>query len=470
MADDPTQRLDEARRLLDGGDPDAATRIADTLTGHPDPDVSGDAWLIIGTARYRTDDEPGALEAWRSAAARVGGARGSAGAAWPSSSCATVTSTAPSSAYREADRRAPPAERGAIANRIAWLLKETGHDFAARRQFNRARGAYATHVPFVTYTIIAICVVLFVIDAVLTQRRRRSAAASSAAGRARSARRTSSTPSPSRAGEWWRIFTSAFIHLGPIHLAFNMLVLYQYGSLVERMYGPIEYAVIYLLCAAGGSVLTILVDPVQSAAGASGAIFGLVGLLFVVSRRHHAVLGREARMMVAGIGGFVVYLLIFTFLVPGISWTGHIGGLLVGAVLGFFLPPTGVATLSGMWRTPRGETLDAVDAARPARGGLRRRRVGARRRVVRRRRSPLPLIRPAVRARRVRSWPACASTTTPDPAPADPRRGDRRPRPPPHERRRNRVRRVRGSCRAAERRRASWSSPTSAGSIRTTRS
>ena len=109
-------------------------------------------------------------------------------------------------------------------------------------------------------------------------------------------------------------------------------------------------------------MLTILVDPVQFAAGASGAIFGLVGLLFVVSRRHHAVLGREARMMVAGIGGFVVYLLIFTFLVPGISWTGHIGGLLVGAVLGFLLPPTGVATLSGMWRTAERREAARVDA------------------------------------------------------------------------------------------------------------
>jgi len=160
-----------------------------------------------------------------------------------------------------------------------------------------------------------------------------------------------------RDGAWWVIFTSAFIHLSPLHLAFNMFVLYQYGSLVERMYGHLEYAVIYLLCAAGGSVLTILVDPAQSAAGASGAIFGLVGLLFVVSRRHHAVLGREARTMVAGIGGFVIYLLVFTFVFPGISWTGHVGGLIVGAVLGFFLPPTGVATMSGMWRTPSGERL-----------------------------------------------------------------------------------------------------------------
>jgi membrane associated rhomboid family serine protease len=104
-------------------------------------------------------------------------------------------------------------------------------------------------------------------------------------------------------------------------------------------------------------VLTILVDPAQFAAGASGAIFGLVGLLFVVSRRHHAVLGREARTMVAGIGSYLVFLLVFTFVVPNISWTGHLGGLIVGAVLGFLLPPTGVETLGGMWRTPTGERL-----------------------------------------------------------------------------------------------------------------
>jgi membrane associated rhomboid family serine protease len=357
MADDPIPRLDEARRLLDGGDPEAATHIADTLTGHPDPDVSGEAWLIIGTARYRTDDEPGALDAWRSAAARGGR---SAWRGWRSVAEQLVRDgdlDGAIEAYREADRRAPPAERGAIANRIAWLLKETGHDFAARRQFNRARGAYATHVPFVTYTIIAICVVLFVIDAVLTQGETLGGFSFFGGEPGPLGSANAINGEFVALGEWWRIFTSAFFHLGPIHLAFNMFVLYQYGSLVERMYGPIEYSAIYLLCAAGGSVLTILVVPVQSAVGASGAIFGLVGLLLVVSRRHQAVLGREARMMVAGIGGFVVYLLIFTFLVPGISWTGHLGGLFVGAALGFFLPPTGVATLSGMWRTAGGERL-----------------------------------------------------------------------------------------------------------------
>jgi membrane associated rhomboid family serine protease len=203
----------------------------------------------------------------------------------------------------------------------------------------------------VTYAIIAICVGLFIVDGVL------SSGASFSRGIGPLGEQHLINGAFVATGEWWRIFTSAFFHLGPIHIAFNMYVLYLYGPIVERMYGPVEYALIYLLCAAGGSVLTILVDPSAFAAGASGALFGLIGLLFVVSRRHHAVLGPQARRMMAGIGGYLVFLLIFTFVVPGISWTGHLGGLAVGAILGFALPPTGVQTLTGMWRTAQGDQL-----------------------------------------------------------------------------------------------------------------
>lgn len=356
MTDEPTLRLDEGRRLLDAGDLSGAVRILAPLTGHPDPDLAGDAWQAIGTARYRDDDEQGALAAWQ-AAANAGGRNAWLGYRSVAEQLVRDDELeAAITAYREADRRAPPDERGAIANRIAWLLKETGHDFEARRQFNRARGAYATHVPVVTYAIIAICVSLFGIDAAL-----------SGGGTLQGGFLSGSVGPLGQQnlingffvaeGEWWRILTSAFFHLGLIHLAFNMYVLYLYGPIVERMYGRVEYAAIYLLCAAGGSVLTILVDPRQFAAGASGAIFGIIGLLFAVSRRHHAVLGREGRSVMAGIGSYLVFLLAFTFVVPNISWTGHLGGLVVGAVLGFLLPPTGVATLSGMWRTPAGERL-----------------------------------------------------------------------------------------------------------------
>ena len=356
MNDQLSTQLDEGRRLLDGGEVEAAIPILEPLTRHPDAEIAGEAWLLTGTARYRADDEEGALIAWK-AAADAGGST-----AWLGSRSAAEQHVRNGeledaiTSYREADRRAPAAERGAIANRIAWLLKETGHDFAARRQFNRARGAYATYTGFVTIGIIGICIGLFAVDTVLS------------GGATLQGGFFGGAPGPIgeqhfinaflvAQGEWWRIFTSAFFHLGPIHLAFNMYVLYLYGQIAENMYGRVEYAAIYLLCAAGGSVLTILVAPQQFALGASGAIFGLVGLLFVVSRRHHAVLGGEARMRMAGIGSYLVFLLIFTFLVPNISWTGHVGGLLVGAILGYLLPPTGVETLGGMWRTPSGERL-----------------------------------------------------------------------------------------------------------------
>jgi membrane associated rhomboid family serine protease len=136
-----------------------------------------------------------------------------------------------------------------------------------------------------------------------------------------------------------------------------MYALYLFGPILEQLYGRIEYAVLYVLCALGGSVLTILLAPQSAAAGASGAIFGLFGLAFVVSRRHHAALGREARYLFSQAGSLLVLNLVITFLIPGISWTGHVGGLVTGAVIGFFLPPTGVATMASMWRTPSGEQM-----------------------------------------------------------------------------------------------------------------
>ena len=356
MTDQSPPPLDEGRRLLDSGDPEAAIRVLEPLTRDPDAETAGEAWLLTGTARYRIDDEAGALTAWR-AAGNAGGPTAWLG--WRSAAEQEVRDgnlEEAIAAYREADRRAPVGERGAIANRIAWLLKETGHDFAARRQFNRARGAYATYTGYVTIGIIGLCIGLFGVDAFLSDGATLQGGLFGGTVGPVGAQNLINAFSVAQ-GEWWRIFTSAFFHLGPIHLAFNMYVLYLYGQIAERMYGRFEFAVIYLLCAAGGSVLTILVDPDQSAVGASGAIFGIVGLLFVVSRRHHAVLGREARTMVAGIGSYLVFLLIFTFIVPNISWTGHLGGLIVGAIIGYLLPPTGVETMGGMWRTPTGDRL-----------------------------------------------------------------------------------------------------------------
>ena len=346
MTDEARLRLGESRRLLDAGDVDHAVALLTELTRHPDRDVAGEAWLLIGTARYRTDDESGALAAWQQAA-DIGGSN-----AWMGSRRVAEQLVRDGkledavAAYREADRRAPPDERGAIANRIAWLLKETGHDFSARRHFNRARGPYGSYPAYVTWALIAICVVVYVIDTAL-------------------ARGTDGGPltqawilyQPAVAqGEWWRLITHAFLHaplagggFGILHILFNMYALFLFGPVIEELYGHLEYLVIYLLCALGGGVLTILAARDASVLGASGAIFGLFGVGFVVWRRRHLVPNPRSRMILSQMGPLLVINLIFTFAVPGISWTGHVGGLLVGVGIGLLVAPSGGTTLAGMW-------------------------------------------------------------------------------------------------------------------------
>ncbi|PZR64939.1 MAG: hypothetical protein DLM71_00495 [Chloroflexi bacterium] len=356
MTDEAALRLEEGRRLLDGGDLTAAVTILAPLTGHPDPDRSGEAWLLIGNARYRSDDETGALEAWQQAAASGGSA---AWLGWRSMAEQHVRSgnlDEAVAAYREADRRAPTAERGAIANRIAWLLKETGHDFASRRQFNRARGAYAAYLPWVTYALIAINVVVFLVDSALGGFR----LSLFGSGGGPLLEQGAVYQQAVAAGEWWRIFTSAFLHLGILHIAFNMYALYLFGPVMEQLYGHLEYVVLYMLCAAGGSILTILVAPNTAAAGASGAIFGLLGLGFVVTRRHHLMLDRHSRALLSQAGSLLIINLVITFAAPTlISWTGHVGGLLVGALIGLLLSPAQGFTLGGRWRGPGGEQVES---------------------------------------------------------------------------------------------------------------
>jgi membrane associated rhomboid family serine protease len=353
MTDEARLRLAESRRLLDAGDVDHAMALLTDLTHHPDREVASEAWLLIGAARYRTDDEAGALTAWQQAA-EAGGSNAWLGSRRVAEQLVREGKLeAAIDAYREADRQAPPDERGAIANRIAWLLKETGHDFTARRQFNRARGAYGNYPAYVTWGLIAICVGIYVIDTAL-------------------ARGSDGGPltqawilyGPYVAqGEWWRLITHAFLHaplagggLSILHILFNMYALYLFGPVIEELYGHLEYLVIYLLCALGGGVLTILAAPASPVLGASGAIFGLFGVGFTVWRRRHLVLNPRSRMILSQMGPLLIINLIFTFALPGIAWTGHVGGLLVGAVIGVLVAPSGGTSLAGMWSGPVTQT------------------------------------------------------------------------------------------------------------------
>lgn len=133
--------------------------------------------------------------------------------------------------------------------------------------------------------------------------------------------------------EFYRLITSAFLHLSPVHIAMNVLSLLIIGPTLERMLGPTRYLAVYLLSALGGSTAVYLFDN-NGAAGASGAIFGLFAVALIFARR----LGLDMSWLAMTVAiNFVI-----TFSVSGISKWGHIGGFVVGglaAVALTWLPP-----------------------------------------------------------------------------------------------------------------------------------
>ncbi len=136
------------------------------------------------------------------------------------------------------------------------------------------------------------------------------------------------------AGDWWQIFTSAFLHASETHLLFNMIALWQVGTFVELIFGTPRMAIIYFLAAIGSGVAITYFTPNDLTIGASGAIFGLFGALAVAGFR----LGARGRSMMKQTTGIIVINLLIGFL-PGlnISMTGHVGGLVAGTLAGLVL-------------------------------------------------------------------------------------------------------------------------------------
>jgi membrane associated rhomboid family serine protease len=125
-------------------------------------------------------------------------------------------------------------------------------------------------------------------------------------------------------GEWWRIITSGFLHVGPLHLAFNMLALWIIGRDVETILGRGRLLAVYLVSLLGGSATVMLFQPESQVAGASGAVFGLMGALAVVLRRMRIPAGQVI--------GLIAVNIVISVLLPNISLVAHLGGLAVGAV------------------------------------------------------------------------------------------------------------------------------------------
>ena len=132
-------------------------------------------------------------------------------------------------------------------------------------------------------------------------------------------------------GEWWRIVTAGFLHAGLLHLAFNMYFLWYLGNLMEPEIGKLRFAAIYLVSLLGGSFGALLLTPNSFTVGASGAVFGLMGAAIVAMR------ARGIDPMQSGLGMTLLLNLAITFVIPGISIGGHLGGLLAGGLLGFVM-------------------------------------------------------------------------------------------------------------------------------------
>jgi membrane associated rhomboid family serine protease len=125
-------------------------------------------------------------------------------------------------------------------------------------------------------------------------------------------------------GEWWRVLTSGFLHIGPIHLLFNMWALWVLGRDMEMVLGRVRFLTVYLVALVGGSAAVMMFYlPYEQVAGASGAVFGLMGGLAVVLRRMRAPAGQVI--------GLIVVNVVISLVIPGISLIGHLGGLVVGA-------------------------------------------------------------------------------------------------------------------------------------------
>lgn len=134
-------------------------------------------------------------------------------------------------------------------------------------------------------------------------------------------------------GEYWRLITSGFLHGGIVHIAVNMYSLYYAGNQVSKIYGNKKYLLMYLLSAVGASTLS-MVNSQSLSVGASGAIFGLLGAIAAFAFKERSRIGKG---YLTNLISIIATNLVIGFMLPNIDNLGHLGGLIVGVLLGFAL-------------------------------------------------------------------------------------------------------------------------------------
>ena len=139
-------------------------------------------------------------------------------------------------------------------------------------------------------------------------------------------------------GEYWRLLTSLFIHIGLIHIVFNMIVLMQLGPAAEALFGTRRFLILYILAGLGGGIASNCWNPGTVSAGASGALFGVVGgLLGFMLRKKDQLVEFDFKSQIKNLLLFVGYNLFIGLTHPHIDNSAHIGGLVTGYLMGFFV-------------------------------------------------------------------------------------------------------------------------------------
>lgn len=141
------------------------------------------------------------------------------------------------------------------------------------------------------------------------------------------------------AGDYWRLFTAIFLHVHLLHLLMNCFALWIFGKLVEGVYGRPRFIVMYLIAGLSGSALSYIFNSGAIAAGASGAIFGVLGALAAYFLAHRDLLGDWGRQNFMGLAVVAVINLAIGALWPGIDNWAHLGGLIGGFLTGMALSP-----------------------------------------------------------------------------------------------------------------------------------
>jgi len=190
---------------------------------------------------------------------------------------------------------------------------------ATQRAELTVTGARVGAKPVLTFTLIGINVLIFLITAV-------QAKSGTDMTESTVFRDGALSPVVVASGQYWRLVASGFLHASVIHIGLNMVSLYVLGKSLESLLGASRFLAVYLTALLGGSAAIMLFsEPASVSIGASGAIFGLLGGLLVVYKRFK--LDMRQLMIVLAINLFI------SFRIAGISWQAHIGGLLIGAAV-----------------------------------------------------------------------------------------------------------------------------------------